>query len=142
MTVYLRFIELGTLAGSGRLLHIGAASSDDPSFVVDSNGTNYRVVHTNSSSVNSTVGTPAIGSIVELRAALFPDGAVQIHISVNGGSESSGSKSGALALDTAWGLTRIYLGSRDGSNPAFTGFHKVAISRGVQTRAFMRTYGE
>ncbi len=147
MTIYLVLVELGTFlrasveATSFYYCYIGDDGSLEDSILVDANNGNIRVRYQNNTVVNSTIGSPdpKIGDLVELRAVLFPDGAVQIHDSINGAAEVSGPKSAALALPLAWGNTKIWLNRpQDG----FCAFHSVKVALGVQTRDFMRKFAD
>lgn len=141
MTIYLRFVELGTLIGSGRVLHIGDAASDAQSIKIHSNGTDYRIVHTNGSSVTSNAGSPSLEDTVELRAVLFGTGAVQLHANINDAGESSGSKSAALALPSAWGAEQVFLNARETLEPGCAIYSAAKIAYGVQSLDYMRKFG-
>ncbi len=105
-TFYARFRERGAIiADSGlRLMQIAASN---PSLHIRAE-TGWRVRHTDgaAASVESTsAALPAINDVVELRAVLNADGSVQMHQSINSGTEASGSASAAqaLATDKKWG---------------------------------------
>ena len=138
MTFYVRFVEQGTRLEGGRLFHVGAGDSDSKSLVVDSDGTDYRIKHTNSTSVESTEGTASLGDVVELRSLLYSGGAVQNYATVNGGSESEGSESGALALADDWQAEKIHLGGRDGGEGGICGLLVAVVAYGKQDLDYMR----
>jgi hypothetical protein len=149
MTVYIRFIELGTTTWlthggkSPRLLQIGNSGDTLSRFLVykPSGGSDYGVWHSNSIStqVAGTVSlSPAIGNRIELAAQLYADGAVQIHGSKNGGTTSSGTKSSALTFDPAWAASTVYIGCINTAGAALSGIEVVYVVRGVHSLDTMR----
>ena len=145
ITAYIRFIELGTVKGdaSGVLFSIGGSTG--ARFFVERGATvdAYRVKHNNGStevSVNLAT-THVIGDNLEIRATLKSDGKINIHFSIDGAAEVNGSESAALALAAAWNISKIYLNWDGSTNYGFNAFRSIKVARGVQTMAFMRTFG-
>ncbi|MGQ0816369.1 MAG: phage head spike fiber domain-containing protein [Gemmatimonadota bacterium] len=142
MTIYVKVRECGSaaLGGGAALLQIGAGDTSDPRLLVDG-ASGYRVIHAKggSSVVSSSGASIANGDPVELRVVLFADGSVQIHVSVNGGAESSGTQSAGLALAAAWAGTRLYLNSAAFLATGFNAYESVKVLRGQKTMAECRT---
>lgn len=145
MTIYVRFVELGT-AFTGTttgLLAISADTEAAPLFRIrrSANGT-YIVEHeTAGGTVSASVSGISIGDVVELRATLSATGTVQLHVSINGAAESSSSESAALTLATAWSGQKLFLNARDLNTTTLIGFNafrNVIFHRGVQSLVTMR----
>ncbi len=146
ITAYIRFVELGTVKGaaSGILFSIGGSTG--ARFFIERGATtdSYRVKHNNGSSeVNVNLATThSIGDNLEIRVTLKQDGKINIHFSVAGAAEVSGTESAALSLATGgWNENKLYLNWDGSSNYGFNAFQSIKISRGAQTMAFMRTFG-
>lgn len=137
-TFYLHLVDLGT--GDITAAHYGYIGDDgateDAVEVLEASG-NVRMSYKNSTTVTSDGGNPAIGNFLEIRGVLFPGGEVQMHTSVDEAAETSGTKSAALALPTAWGTTKIWLNR---PTDGFAVFLKAKVAFGVQTLAFMRDF--
>lgn len=143
MTVYVKFTELG-LAKLGsfiRLLQIGDATAGRKQINIRTNPSlQYDAVH----EINGGGGVfsqPAVqvndNDVVEIRVVITSDGAIQMAIAVNGGTETFGSQSGPFVLDPNWA------NATNGDVISFGGgpiaVHKLRIATGVQTIATMRT---
>lgn len=143
MTVYVRFVEAGTISTlSDRVLQIGAAGGTAPLLKIESSGTFYRATHDNNdgSAVTSTLAAaPTAGQRVELRLVLGATGTVLLGQSINEGTESVTSTSGVNTLGAAWTDTRLYLNSINASNVGTNKFRDVKIMPGVRTLAQCRT---
>lgn len=148
LTVYVRFVERGTItltAGFPRIFQIGTvAIVGDTCFfrVFNNNDRFYRVqLGTSGATTNSTLtAAPDVSDMVELAAQLYADGAVQLHQSVNGGTVTSATKSGANALRSDWTNTTLAIGSRNGDNAGAIGATHILIRRGVLPLVKMRRY--
>ena len=141
MTIYVRLIESGDIDLTfGKVVSIGKSDASDPRVWVEASSGFYRIkFQTAAGNVTSTLAAaPSIGQVVELRGVLFPDGAVQIHQSINGAAEVSATKSGTLALPSAWSDQVIWLNSVGALTIGFTPFDAIKVERGVQTRAYLR----
>ena len=142
MTMYLKFIEMGTIkAATTRLLQIGANALATSRLVVLESGGKYQVAHynANGTSRTSTAATaPAVGSVVELRVTLSATGAVQLHQTINGGTEASATASGTLTLPQVWQDATLWLGRASTGGVGFAGFLAVHIERGIHDLATMR----
>lgn len=142
MTIYVRFVERGTtLSGSGnRLLQIGAAANTSPRAVISTDGTRYVLTHQTAAGavVSNAVGTPALGSLVELRGVLGADGKVTLHQSLDGAAPTTGITSGALALSPAWSATQLWLNGINNTLNGSAAFLAVKLARGVKTLDQMR----
>ncbi len=145
MTAYIRFIELGTVkaAAGGVLFSIGGNTG--ARFYVERGATadSYRIkFHNGTSEINVNLATThSIGDSIEIRITLKPDGKINIHFSIAGATEVNGTESSALILPTAWNTGKMYLNWDGSSNFGYNGFQSVKVSRGIQTMAFMRTFG-
>ena len=141
MTVYLRFVERGTLfVTDARLLQIGESDDSDPRLYISSNGTKYVATSDQgAAAVTSDHATvPAVNDVFEIRVELFADGAVRMHVSLNGADEVSGTKSAANALAAAWSDTVLWLNGVGDTNEGLVGVQAVKVQRGLQTLAYMR----
>lgn len=143
MTVYARFIEMGTVLVSGsRVLHIGGSLfSDAPRFLLQELNGGYAVRHDNGTTnqvVAITSPVPSVGDTVELVAHLNVDGSVKLQQSVNSGLVATSTETGAATLHPAWASSLLYLNSGGTSNYGFAAFRNIAIHRGVQTIDTMR----
>lgn len=141
LTAYVRFIELGTgLDGATRGIFSLGEPNTQSLFVLNDSANFYRVYHRN---VTDVIGGPpatqtAYGDLVELRVTLSAAGVAQLHQSINGAAEQSGTASSALALAAAWDSQRFYLGSRGTNSAGVAGFTHAAIAKGSQDRDTMR----
>lgn len=142
MTIYLRFIDLGVgidgLSNYSGLFAIGG-TTDDAMWVVNDTANRLVVSHRRTSEVLGSYAATrtAYGDLVEIRVTLAADGVVQLHQTINGGAEESGTASSAQPLAAAWSNPRFYIGNRNGAvgSAAFT---HVAIAKGAQSRETMR----
>ena len=148
MTVQITYIDLGVglQTDNPRIVTTEDGAAGKPRFLVSPNTSREPRCLNEDASGNvqsAVVGlTSAIGDVMEIRAVLFPDGAVQCHGSKNGAAESSGTKSAARALEAAWSGTRIYFTGTSTQLVDAIGILSVKVAPGVQTRAYMRTFGE
>lgn len=146
MTIYVRFMELGTrlAAASTRLLSIANAAGDTPRFAIDNSATNtYQLLHRNGAGTTVTAsvsGQGGLGSIIELRAVLQSDGSIFIGQSIDAATETVSSTSSAAVLASAWSGQLIWFNSFGTSSSfrGFVGFRELVIHRGVQNLATMR----
>ena len=141
MTVYAKFIELGTVQiSSARVLQISnAANADARLFLIESGGF-YRFQHDNGpTAVSSTQAVaPSLGDTVELRGLLASTGRCTIGQSINSAAEVVAAQSGAAALAAAWSGERCYINSVGTTGKGFAAFEAVKINRGTKTMAEMR----
>lgn len=141
LTVYVRFIELGTgLDGLTRGVFSLGESNTNSLFVLNDTANFYRVYHRNGTDV---IGGPpatqtAYGDLVELRVTLSAAGVVQLHQTINGGTEESGSASNTIAMNPGWDVPRVYLGARGANSAGLAGLTHVAIAKDAQSRETMR----
>ncbi|GAG34261.1 unnamed protein product [marine sediment metagenome] len=143
-TYYVRLVEAGSIFSSSfpRILEINNGSGGNPRFYIiqNSNG-KYRVGYVNAegTTVTSDLTTaPTVGDVVELRATLSSAGVVQIHQSINSGTETSAVASSTQVLPTAWSGTQLWLNSRDTTQVGFNKFLDIVILRDIQSLATMR----
>ena len=144
MTVYVKFIELGTiqLAASTGVLQIGEAAASDKLLQIRRDATGfYQGLHDNGpTTVTTTLASaPSYLDTVELRLILNADGSVQIGQSVNAATEAVSTASAANALAAAWSDTRLYLNSRGTSGRGVAAYRAVKVCRGSQSMADMRS---
>lgn len=143
-TMYLRFLEQGTihLTATTFVAIVANSGGTATAFGVSRvSGANYRVTHQNDTDINvvSTLGSaPVMGDLVELIAQLYADGAVQIHQTLNGGSETSATKSAALLLNQTWGGNLLWFNGLGSANYGFIGLRNAVLCRGVKDLAQMR----
>lgn len=144
LTVYMRFIELGTgLSGLTRGIFSLGESNTDSLFVLNDSANFYRVYHRRNTT--DVIGGPpatqtAYGDLVEVRVTLTAAGVTQIHQTINGGAEESGTASSAQALPVDWDVPRMYIGSRGASSADAAAFTHVAVLAGLHSRETMRQH--
>ena len=142
MTVYLKFIELGTATTANtRVLQIGANTLATSRLVVLAPAGKYQVQLFNASgtSVTSTATVaPAVGNVVELRITVTASGVIQLHQTINGGTEVSATASGGLTLPQVWQDATLWLGRASNGGTGFAAFLAVHIERGIHDLATMR----
>lgn len=145
MTVYLRGVNVGAYqnqTNAGRVLHIGDSNTaTDPRFSLVRNAGASVVQALYDDGVTLTSGnatpspTPVLRDIVEHRGVLSASWVPSTGISVNGGTEQTGTTT-ASGPATAWANPRLYIaGHADHDQFAYT---HVAVAPGVQTMAEMR----
>jgi len=143
MTVYVKFVEQGTrTTADARLFHLGhqTAVATDARFYVDSTGTQYRVVHDNSSAERTATvtGSPTAGQSVEILAQLEADGGVAIEMSIEGATATTASDGTANTLAAAWAGPYLHLNGVAAGNQGANDFRVVKIASGTRTLAQMR----
>lgn len=139
MTIYLKFVERGTiLVPSGKLLQIGAAADTAARLLVYRN-TRYTMLHETDGgpSTSEAVATPAYGDTVELRCRLRAEG-ISLSQTINEGAEADAAGGATNALDSAWSDTKLWLGSLNASNGGAVALQLVKIAAGSKTLAEMR----
>lgn len=141
MSVYVKFVELGTIGTSGaRVFEISSSGDADPRLVLYNEGTNYRALHgVGAVIVNSTQSTPpVIGDTVELLVRLYGDGSVDLTQSINGGTATTATQSAALALGAAWAGSLLWLNSVGATNVGFTALQSLKVVAGSRSIVEMR----
>lgn len=142
LTVYSRHIELGTALGAtDRALWSIGGDANAALFLDGGSGDYTAFLRLASDTFSSPTHTVAFGDIVETRVTLASTGAVTCHVTLNAGTEATGSASAAATLPSAWNLARFYLGSRN-SVPGPAGITHACIDLGAKTRAEMRALAE
>ncbi|HEX6938201.1 MAG TPA: hypothetical protein VF158_02225, partial [Longimicrobiales bacterium] len=137
MTLYVRFVDLGTGLGGGSqgVFYIGdAARAGLPRFEcwASSAGTYTLKHHNGVVEVSSPApgGLTAYRDVVEFRCSLRPDGAVQLNWAVNGGAEASGPVTAPNPFAPAWGGAALYLNSLGSVFKGYAGFFDLVALRG------------
>jgi hypothetical protein len=145
MTVYIKFVERGSILMTGGVFYIGgAAVGADPRLQLNSDGNAYSLRHDNGTdNVVSTMAPaqqPSIDDTVELRCLLYSDGSIDIAQSVNGATEvaSNTGRSAVAPLYPAWNAPRLWLNSLGATYAGFNSFIAVKVCAGVQTMNHMR----
>ena len=145
MTVYVRFVELGTIKDPAGdfpgIFHIGGpATVNDPRFEIQESGGKYQLRHDNGIiNVTATLAAASdIGDLVELRGVLNADGSVQMGQSINSAAETTTAVSDAAVLGPAWHTPRIYINSRGEERFGFIALRNLVFHRGVQSLETMR----
>lgn len=139
MTLYLRFIDLGSLKNTATvetLLSVGGGSG--ARLRLSSNGTFYNFLKVNAAgaAIDSAAATAtALGDVVELVGVLAANGSVQLIQSING-TTTTAAASVAQALDPAWNSAVLAFGLT-GFN-ATAGLLNAVGMRGVQSLDTMR----
>ena len=141
MTIYVKFIEAGTIESVARILEIG--NSVNPKLIVQSTGSSFYSVFyrldASTSTTSELVATPALGDTVELLVTLSAAGAVQISQSINGAGATTATAGSAITLAAAWGATTLAINdSGGGAGIGFNKFHAIKIAPGTKTLQQMR----
>lgn len=145
MTVYVKFVERGTLFTGNNTVLFTAGGPTNPKFkcVVKGGGTTYTVQIIDSDGNFQQVavtGPTSIGQIVEGRFVLHSDGSVEMGLSIDGGVESTAGPTSPVTngLEAAWGeqLFRLNEGSGGVGHNAFI---DVKVASGIHTMDGMRT---
>jgi hypothetical protein len=144
MTLYFKFVEQGSVFGTGGLFNLGANAIGTGAYLsAHATGTErYNVRHRNGTAeVLATLSSgPSLGDVVEIRVALNADGSLTVGQVINDGAETTAGPTAANALPDAWSAGRLYLNSA-AVGDSFQGMNlvlAVAVVRGVQTMADMQ----
>lgn len=142
MTVYVKFVERGTIHEATGTTVVNIGGSANETFIIQKGSSNYRIRYANGSAtrVSELSAAPSLGDSVELLATLTADGVAQIQQSIGGGAVTTSSAATAADLPAAWSSQRVALngnsaGSLNGFNAFITG---PVIARGVRTMDEMR----
>jgi len=143
MTVYAKFVELGTTLGAGgaRLWQISDADSGVPQHEVYDSAGVYNVYHNNAATevVESLAAAPAYGNTDEILTHLYGDGSIDITQSVNGAASTASPQSVACALSSAWAAQLVWLNSEGTvGNKGYVAIQKFVIASGARSLAEMR----
>lgn len=151
MTIYAHFIERAqpnwVTVGGGppRIFQIGASADSSPLLLLLKSGAldAYEPRHI---TALGDVGAaqrhdinPVFGDEIELRMLLNPNGSVQLHGAKNGGAESSGAVSAALAFASAWSSpTLVSVGCIGAAGQGDIALRSLKVVRGVHDLQSMR----
>ena len=142
MTLYAKFIESGSVQiPSARILQVGSADNAEPKLFVRESGGFYQARYSTTPAVSDSTAAvaSAIGDLVELRVTLTEDASIQLHQTLNGGSEVSASAGAALgALEPAWFDSTFFLNSFNNALFGIERFLSVKAHRGLRDQRFMR----
>lgn len=124
-SMYAKFIERGPGVSYGCIWHIGSSSGGGEPRVQclkSPAGTVYQVQHVTGAGLvtSALAAVPTAGQTVELLALLNSNGSVQLYQSLDGAAATAAGLSGALALESSWAGTNLYIGSRALVNISFT----------------------
>src|SRR5262249_46023891 len=137
LTIYVKFIELGTLSTGVTNGLIGLGASGNPSWDIESSPGAYNFLHRRGGNVQSTAGAAVpYGSSAELRAVINADGSVFLGQSIAGAAEVVAATSAANALATTptlWNDTTLTIGSRGAGTLGLAAFAAVKIAAGVRS---------
>jgi len=141
MTVYMRFVEMGSVLVSSVARVFDISNGTAARFLVQSTGSVYALFHiTAAGQVTVSLGAgPTYGQLVELRAVLNANGSILLGQSINGAAETVTATSAALTLAQTWSAQNIFFNASSGGT--FTGFialRNVEIKAGVFTMQQMR----
>lgn len=142
LTVYIKFVELGTLLTQARVFEIGSAAGATPRFLCFASGGFYTALHHNGTAqVTSALGVaPAINDVVELVVRLYADGSVDITQTINGATATVSTQSAANPLSTAWAGQLCYLNSigTTGGGVGFIAIRSFKACAGARSLTEMR----
>lgn len=137
MTVYAKFVELGTIltGTSSGLWDIG--SSGDASLFCLNDGGTYGSINRTTASVAAILGTaPSYGQGTELRVAVAADGSQVLGQSLGGAAETTVTASANAFAPFA--AATLQVGGRAGGLQGFALFQSIRIAAGVQTMTTMQ----
>jgi hypothetical protein len=141
-SLYLDFVELGSLGLGGTLASVGSDAGVTPRLMIyDSTG--YKPQHHNgTASVEG--GTPsgslAYGGRCEALATLSATGVVTLTWMPAGSAATAGSASAANALGAAYGAAKLSLNRYNGTTgEGIIALRQLKLAAGVQTLAVMQT---
>lgn len=139
ITIYVQFVELGTLVAAGELIAISSGAAS-PVFEVFGITGFYKVSHNNGVATVSGIlaAAPHSGQINEVLARLFGDGSVDETQSIAGAASTSAAQSVANAPANAFSGQLVWLNSYGGSSIGFAAIRSVKIAAGVRTLDEMR----
>ena len=148
MTVYVRFIERGTITNAdARILNIGG-QSDNALYLYQPSGVGfYRCEYNRRNSATATARSstatlavaPAQGDTVELIGQITATGAVKAIQSINGATPTETALSSAAGLEQGWTNAALGLNSDDdGTNAAYGLYFNAVAVRGVHDMVAMR----
>lgn len=145
MTVYVRFVERGTIKLTGGalagVLSIGDPAVNAPTLWLRALSGVYTAFHyTTVSNVTVAAGAvPVIGNLVELRLVLDADGRITLGQSINGAAEVVTGPTAALALAPAWSAQTLWLNDLGATgNCGFGAYTAHKVLRGARTLTEMR----
>lgn len=139
MTIYVRFIEHGTInIANGSVLSVGDAGAVGAYVTIYVPSGFYRLRHSNAiGTADSTLAVaPSIGDLVELVGQVASNGAVTLIQSINGAAATTATTSAALAFATSFNATTLYLGHT--TRLGIKRIRDVVIQRGAQSLGTMR----
>lgn len=145
-TMYAKWVDRGTSTiNNARVAKVGADGFAGSArwYIAHNSLGQYAVGHRNDTGEVSTIAGAAVsvGDVVEFVGQLYSDGSVQGHISINGGSLTSATRTSANTLAGAWGASTINVNSAGGGTAVgFADFIALKIAPGVKTMAEMRAF--
>lgn len=143
MTVYTRFVEMGTIEVPGaRLWEVAAADASPRMFLFRSVGSAvYSFSHSNAFGVAATctlAAAPSIGQGVEIRCVINTNGSTMVGQSINGAAETTAASGTAVSFGQTWSGNILYLNQSGISSNGFVAFRDIKIVAGVKTMQEMR----
>lgn len=141
MSIYLRFVESGSILVAGsRLIAIDIASSAVPRLFIWAQ-TQYQIRHDNEfGNVTATLAAaPVMGNSVELCGQLNANGSVNLIQSINGAATTETGASAALTLAQAWSASLLWINSVGTNGVGVNAFRNIEIQGGIHTMQDMRS---
>lgn len=142
MTIYARLFNMGgsELSGQNGILHLGA-NGDAEKLKLFWNSGAIQIAHRNDQAAetgSNVTPTTSVGDVVEIRGTMDENGAPQVHVSINGGSEASGAKGGNAAFASAYPTQSVKLNATEGTLHSLNAFTHAAIFRGDRPLTYCR----
>lgn len=146
MTAYFKVTDLGSgifVGDNIRIFQIAGSTTSTPQFLLFwINSTQiWRLLHHNGSGpVTSSAAQLGniVGSSIEFRCLLYPDGSVQLGYSADGAAEVLASQSSANELSSAWASTNLRPNQVNDTLAGIMLYDKVKFHYGIQSLDFMR----
>lgn len=134
LTAHIRGVAKGLVNppgdGFGYLWTLGKGSAVGHIRIIKNASTKFQLNHRPAAGTNTSVMPDdyAFDDVIDILGQVFSDGAVQIHDSINNGPIGSGTKSGALTLESAFNDTVMWVGRRDSGDSVFFAFESIRIA--------------
>lgn len=134
-------VSLSTIDTLASLMHVGNETDGFRVEIDASNNLVGKIFNGGSTGSSSVSIGHSVQDIAEYRVVWDTDGDVTAHVSLNGGSESSGSEDTSQSLPSSFGTNDIEVGAeQDATNPAVADhISGPIIAPGVKTMAEMRS---
>jgi hypothetical protein len=145
MTVYVRGVHRGTRYELGSyILQISGDNNQNPRVQINrpSATTPIHFQTCNTAGTFSTIANPAaepiLNDLIEYRGILLSNGNLGYGVTLNNAAELTSTVVTGTALESAWGGTRLYVGTNGSGSAGLFAFTHVLVAKGEQSLATMR----